>query len=139
MTYREAYARALRFLNVRFLSEGEFRRKLARYDVEDDVVDAVIEQLKQERFVDDMRLAEAVYKQYARKKCYGRAYIVQCLRRRYLPVPDLEEVLDEAEAAKALAARRFKGGGDPGKMARFLQYRGFSPAVIRQVLDYFYS
>ena len=31
MDYNEAYARALRLLNVRFLSEGELRRKLTVY------------------------------------------------------------------------------------------------------------
>ena len=86
MDYKEAYAKSLRLLNVRFLSEGELRRKLERHDADGEVIDAVIAKLKEERFVDDERLARAVYKQYAQKGRYGHLYIVNCLRRRDLPV-----------------------------------------------------
>lgn len=139
MDYKEAYAKSLRLLNVRFLSEGELRRKLERHDAVGEVIDAVIAKLKEERFVDDERLARAVYKQYAQKGRYGHLYIVNCLRRRDLPVPDELERPDEDETARRLVAQRFKNGADARKIARFLQYRGFSPAVIRNVVDDFYS
>lgn len=139
MDYKEAYAKSLRLLNVRFLSEGELRRKLERHDADSEVIDAVIAKLKEERFVDDERLARAVYKQYAQKGRYGHLYIVNCLRRRDLPVPDELERPDEDETARRLVAQRFKDGGDARKIARFLQYRGFSPSVIRNVVDDFYS
>ena len=100
MDYKEAYAKSLRLLNVRFLSEGELRRKLARHDAAGEVIDAVIAKLKEERFVDDERLARSVYKQYAQKGRYGHLYIVNCLRRRDLPVPDELERPDEDEAAE---------------------------------------
>ena len=57
MDYKEAYAKSLRLLNVRFLSEGELRRKLERHGADGEVIDAVIAKLKEERFVDDERLA----------------------------------------------------------------------------------
>lgn len=139
MDYKEVYAKALRLLNVRFLSEGELRRKLERYDADRSTIDAVIDALKEERFIDDMRLARAVYRQYAQKGRYGHLYIANCLRRRSLPVPDDAERPDEEEAARILVARRFRQGEDVRKIARFLQYRGFSPAVIRNVMDDFYS
>ena len=78
MDYNEAYARALRLLNVRFLSEGELRRKLKVRHTGDEVIDEVLETLRQEHFVDDQRLAEAVYAYYARKGQYGHRYIVSC-------------------------------------------------------------
>lgn len=139
MDYKEAYAKALRLLNIRFLSEGELRRKMDRYGAGGEVIDAVIDKLKEERFVDDMRLARAVYKQYAQKGRYGHLYIVNCLRRRALPIPDELEGLDEEESARRLVRQRFKSGADVRKIARFLQYRGFSPSVIRNVVDDFYS
>ena len=49
MDYREAYEKALQLLNVRFLSEGELRRKLERHDADGEVIDAVIAKLKEER------------------------------------------------------------------------------------------
>ena len=75
MEYKEAYGAALRFLNVRFLSEEELRRKLRCREVTDEIIDEVTEKLKSERFLDDHRLAEGVYRYYAQKAQYGHAYI----------------------------------------------------------------
>ena len=55
MDYNEAYARALRLLNIRFLSEGELRRKLQVRGTGNEVIDDVLETLRQEHFVDDQR------------------------------------------------------------------------------------
>ena len=98
MDYKEAYAKSLRLLNVRFLSEGELRRKLERHDADGEVIDAVIAKLKEER----------------------EEEIKPCIRCN-------------------TCIQRFKDGADARKIARFLQYRGFSPAVIRNVVDDFYS
>lgn len=137
MDYADVYRKSLRLLNVRFLSEGELRRKLKRYDADDAVVDAVIARLKEERFIDDARLARAVYDRYVQKRQYGRAYIVRYLKRRCLPVPDGAEAFDELDAAEHVVNRRFKNGAEPQKIARFLLYRGFSPSVIGKVTGYF--
>ncbi len=126
MDYKEAYAKSLRLLNVRFLSEGELRRKLERHDADGEVIDAVIAKLKEERFVDDERLARAVYKQYAQKGRYGHLY-------RQLPappgpsVPDELERPDEDETARRLVAQRFKGGGTRGKSPVFFNTAAFHP------------
>lgn len=137
MDYKEAYAKALRLLNVRFLSEGELRRKLQSRDAGEDVIDEVVETLKGERFIDDMRLARDVYAYYARKGQYGHAYIVNKLKQRALPVPDDIERPDEAIVAKRLVEKKFKGNlSDRAKIARYLQYRGFSRSVIYDILDF---
>ena len=82
MDYREAYAKALKLLNVRFLSEGELRQKLRQRKVDDEVIDEVVETFKGEHFLDDDRLARAVYAYYAKKEQYGHRYIVQRLQKR---------------------------------------------------------
>ena len=96
-----------------------------------------METLRQERFIDDERLAVAVYEYYARKRQYGHRYIVTRLQRRYLPVPEREEVepFDEETVAAELVERRFDTAADPRKVARFLQNRGFSPFVISSILS----
>ena len=43
----------------------------------------------------------------------------------------------EMTVAEQLVSRRFKEGTEPRKIARFLQYRGFSPSVIREILSGF--
>ena len=135
MDYREAYEKALQLLNVRFLSEGELKAKLRRRGVDDDVLEDALEG---EHFLDDQRLARDVYRYYARKGQYGHLYIVNRLRRRCLPVPEDVERPDEYALAGDLVKRKFSYRADEArKAARFLQYRGFSPSVIRDVLEDF--
>lgn len=137
MDYREAYEKALQLLNVRFLSEGELKAKLRRRGV-DDVLEDVVAALEGEHFLDDQRLARDVYRYYARKGQYGHLYIVNRLRRRCLPVPEDVERPDEYALAGNLVKRKFSYRADEArKAARFLQYRGFSPSVIRDVLEDF--
>ena len=121
MEYREAYEKALQLLNVRFLSERELRDKLRRRGAADAVLDEVV-----------------VYRYYARKGQYGHLYIANRLRRRGLPVPEDVERPDEYALAQALAGRKFSYRADEArKAARFLQYRGFSPSVIGDILEDF--
>ena len=132
MEYKEAYGAALRFLNVRFLSEEELRRKLRRREV--------TEKLKSERFLDDHRLAESVYRYYAQKAQYGHAYICNKLRLRFLPVPEETEAYDEVPVALALVAKKFKNRCDnEQKIIRYLQNRGFSGKAVRAALEDFVS
>ena len=132
MEYREAYEKALQLLNVRFLSERELRDKLRRRGAADAVLDEVVAALKEEHFLDDQRLAGDVYRYYARKGQYGH------LCRRGLPVPEDVERPDEYALAQALAGRKFSYRADEArKAARFLQYRGFSPSVIGDILEDF--
>lgn len=138
MDYREAYEKALQLLNVRFLSEGELKAKLRRRGVDDVVIQDVVTALEGEHFLDDQRLARDVYRYYARKGQYGHLYIVNRLRRRCLPVPEDVERPDEYALAGDLVKRKFSYRADEArKAARFLQYRGFSPSVIRDVLEDF--
>ena len=138
MNYKEAYAKALRLLNIRFLSEGELRQKLRSRDASEEIIDDVISMLKKEHFIDDERLAADVYRYYARKGQYGHLYIVNKLRHRQLPVPEEREPLDEYRLAEQLVAKRFADTEtDSRKIARFLQNRGFSISVIRDILDCF--
>jgi regulatory protein len=135
MEYKECYGAALRLLNVRFLSENELRRKLLRRGMPEAVIDEVVEKLKEERFIDDERLAEAVYRYYVKKAQYGHAYICNRLRLRDLSVPDEREPFDETVTALALTRKTFKNGGaDQRKIARFLQNRGFSITAVQAVL-----
>jgi hypothetical protein len=140
MINKEVYGKALRYLQVRFLSEGELVQKLNRYGaVEGDIV-AVINQLKQERFIDDQRLALAVAEQYMKKKQYGRLYIVHKLKRRYLPIPSILSSLNERDIACQLVKQKFlQDDVDKKKIARYLTNRGFSVSIISEILhEYLY-
>jgi regulatory protein len=123
-------------LNIRFLSEGELRKKLKAKDVPEDIADEVLVHLKEEHFIDDDRLAREVYRLYVNKNQYGHLYICNRLRRRFLPVPEDIERVDEYAVAVQLIRKRFPDSPrDPRKIARFLQYRGFSMHIISEIIN----
>lgn len=137
MMYRDAYAKALRLLHVRFLSVRELRSKLMERGAEENIIDEVVETLLKERFLDDDRLAHDVYRYYAGKKKYGHRYIVQRLHMRGLPVPEDIERADEYAIAAAVVQKKFSTAQrDYAKAARYLQYRGFAAPVIQAVLSH---
>lgn len=137
MDYKEAYAKSLRLLTIRFLSEGELRKKLRDRKAEDDIINRVLDTLKEEHFIDDDRLAHEVYRYYAKKEQYGHRYIVNCLKKRYLPIPEDVKHPDEYAVASVLVKRKFDiKDNDPRKIARYLQYRGFSVSVIKEILNW---
>ncbi|WP_288771986.1 regulatory protein RecX [uncultured Megasphaera sp.] len=133
--YEEVYEQALKFLAVRFLSEGELRYKLQLRQVREELIDAVVETLQREDLLNDARLARAVYQYYARKGQYGHAYIVNKLKKRKLSVPSDIYPVDEMAVAEQLLSRRFSGPSpDCRKLSRYLQNRGFSISIIREIL-----
>jgi len=64
----DAYTSALRILQYRFNSEHELRRKLAAKRFENAEIDAAIERLRNEKWIDDARFAEAFVRTRAAKK-----------------------------------------------------------------------
>ena len=63
----DCYTAALRILNYRFNSEEELRRKLAAKKFSGDEIDQTIARLRDERWLDDARFAEAFVQTRARK------------------------------------------------------------------------
>jgi regulatory protein len=64
----DAYTSALRILQYRFNSEHELRRKLAAKRFEKAEIDAAIERLREEKWIDDERFAGAFARSRAAKK-----------------------------------------------------------------------
>ena len=56
--YANAMAQALRFLNYRFLSSYELRRKMQGKEYADDVINRVEDKLIELQYLDDKRLSE---------------------------------------------------------------------------------
>lgn len=61
------YVAAMRILNHRFNSEGELRRKLEMKEFARDVIDATVDRLRSERWLDDDRFATAYVRTRVRK------------------------------------------------------------------------
>ncbi len=134
---------ALGLLARREHSAEELRRKLCRHAADGVEVEAVVEALEREGWVDDRRFAES----YVRSRA-GRGYwplrIDSELNARGLDASLARGAVWEAGESwdeRAVSARRKRFPGSPpaerseqGRQVRFLQYRGFTREQISRVL-----
>ena len=137
--------RALRLLAGREHTRAELTRKLARLGGDDEVA-SVLDALQNEGVLSDERFAASYVRTHAAR--LGRSRLAQTLRAKGVAVDLANQELntqlnadgerDETERARVLWERKF--GAVPtdarewARQARFLQFRGFSSDVIRQVL-----
>ncbi len=134
---------AVRLLAGREHSRGELGRKLAGRGYPPPLIDEVLESLERRGWLSEHRYAES-YIASRRRKGYGPLRIRAELRERGVASAVIDDQLDDSAAAWSVlmaevAERRF--GSDPAcdrreqaRRGRFLQQRGFSPEMIRQLL-----
>ncbi len=134
-------ARALALLSRREHTRFELARKLAAHADSPDALDDLLDSLTEEGLLSDARAAEAVLR--VRSGRHGLLRIRQELRQRGVPEDVAAETLDAARAeelasARQVWARKFThlpvNAEERARQGRYLQNRGFSPAVIQQVL-----
>lgn len=145
-SFEELKARALRLLASREHSRVELRSKLGGGQEDEQTVEAVLDRLLELGLQSDERYAQA----YVRSKGlrFGATRLRHELAQRGIAREIVDATLeqlsgddgigDEIERAREVWSRKF--GTQPqdakewARQARFLQARGFSPGVIRQVL-----
>ncbi|MFO7264034.1 MAG: regulatory protein RecX [Bacillota bacterium] len=143
----DAMAAAIRFLAVRWRTSGELRRHLLRRGYSETVVEKVLEHCRERKYIDDAAYAEHFVRQRLAKG-YGPRRLAQELARKgmasdvYRPLLSKREQQEWVQAAQQAAVKKLnqlpKDLSTPEKktkIARHLQYKGFSPAVIHHVLD----
>ena len=119
----------------------ELERKLLPYVVEGDDLDALLAWLRERGYLSETRFVETyVRRQSAR---YGNARVLMELQRQGVSGSALshaESELQDNELERAKSVWKKKFGTAPSDMRerarqfRFMQQRGFSATVIRQVL-----
>lgn len=134
-------ARALRYLSIREYSPAELERKLLPYVTQDDDLAALLVWLQERGFLSETRFVETyVRRQSAR---YGNARVLMELQRQGVSAAALyraESEMRDNELERAQSVWQKKFGIVPSDMRekarqfRFMQQRGFSGKVIRQVL-----
>ena len=134
-------ARALRYLSIRAYSPAELERKLLPYVTQDDDLAALLVWLQERGFLSETRFVETyVRRQSAR---YGNARVLMELQRQGVSAAALcraESEMRDNELERAQSVWQKKFGIVPSDMRekarqfRFMQQRGFSGKVIRQVL-----
>ena len=143
-----AYLYALRLLTARDYTAARLREKLHGRGYVDQDVEAALERMVSESWVDDRRFAERFAEgALASGRYYGRR-LQQEMRRRGLQPELVAEVLgrvlmecDEAEEVRAIVDRRFNGFSFSSASDRekrrtigFLQRRGLSLSAILRAL-----
>ena len=150
----DAYTAALRILQYRFNSERELRRKLAAKRFEAAEIDAAIEKLRVEKWIDDERFAGAYVRTRATRKI-GPARIKRELGAagvaRETADRAIAENLDDQRTADDLRAaaekrRRYlirRHGDDyvrsavgKSKLAAYLIHQGYPIDQVRELLRY---
>ncbi len=140
---RSAYVDALYLLARREVSEHQLRAHLTEREHERDEIDAAVERLRDERSLDDGRVARAYARTAVKVKGRGRLRVQRELRELGIPKDVAAEALAEIFSdvdERALIARavekKLRGGktiDSPAAHARLYQYlmrQGFSPAAV---------
>ncbi|NMA85054.1 MAG: regulatory protein RecX [Epulopiscium sp.] len=143
--YSRGKDKALHLLSYRARTEKEVRQRLQDEEYPNTVIDQVIEFLYEYSFLDDQRYAEQFIRSKLRSKPLGKRMILHQLQQKGISKADAEEALtnqeiDETAAAYKLVEKRidttrpatFK---EKKKMFSYLQGRGFSYDIIREVLS----
>jgi regulatory protein len=146
------YIAAMRILNFRFNGEQELRRKLRAKRFERDVIDATLDRLRREKWLDDERFAASFVRGRMQKRI-GRARI-----RRELIASGIDDAIADralrenvdsdrerenvaAECEKRIRLMKRRHGDDVlespearKKLAAYLLKRGYDAALIADVV-----
>jgi regulatory protein len=133
--------RALRLLARREHSRAELKAKLLPYD-ENDEVDTLLDHLQEKNWLSDNRFTEEWVRQ--RSIRYGRQRLQYELKQKGVAAELIESSLDaysedELERARQVWQKKYGTPAltlqDKAKQMRFLQYRGYSWDIIRQIVE----
>lgn len=138
LTLRE---RAVAHLARREHTRTELARKLAPHAESTEELEAVLDELARRKLFSDERFAVGRSETLARK--FGAARVVRELRDKGVPDDAVDRIssglrASELERAREVWRKRFgtpaRSAAERAKQGRFLQGRGFSFDVIRQVI-----
>lgn len=143
---RQAYAASIRLLARRDHSVSELTQKLTVREHGPRAIEAALEELIEANYVNDRRYAE-LYAEQRMNHGYGPLSIWSKLNARGIDSPLVQDALnnlevDWCEHAANVISKRFTGEQicdsnrkTMGKIARFLQSRGFSSGVAFKALS----
>ena len=141
----KAKNKAMSILNRTAISEKKLREKLSDYS--DEIVDEVINKLKEYGFINDKDLAKRIANDNSNISKFGKNKIRQNLYRKGISKEDIEETIEEInpdeqyENALYLARKRYKNlkGEDNRKvyqkLTQHLAYKGFSYDIIKSAIQ----
>lgn len=143
-----AYLDGLRMLARRELSEAQIRQRLKRREHDPDAIDAAVARLREERAIDDVRVAAAIARTQTSIKRRGRRRVRRQIEQAgVLPavarqaVDEVFGALDEAALLDAALGKRLRGretiadDAEFRRLFRFLIGQGFEPDRVMAALN----
>lgn len=127
--------------------EHNIREKLKKWEIENDAIDRIIDYLYDEKYIDELRFANAYARDKMRYNHWGRQKIDQNMmllhispisRREALNALPSDEYRDILSGIMQSKVRSIKAESDyerNGKLIRFALGRGFEMNLIMMVLD----
>ena len=92
----DAYTVALTLLSARELSEAQLRTRLKRRQLDADDIDAAVARLKEDRTLNDRRVAVAIARMESAIKHRGRSRVLQKIRQAGIDGDTAEDAVREA-------------------------------------------
>jgi regulatory protein len=142
-----AYIDGLKMLGRRELSEAQVRQRLARKGHEPDEIDAAVDRLRQERAIDDARVAEAIAHTETAVRGRGKLRVRRHIEQagiaaetaRRVTDEVFSEIDDETLLEQALAKRlrgrdRLADEAEFRRLFRYLVGQGFEPDRVMTAL-----
>ena len=142
-----AYHEALRMLARRELSESQIRQRLARHGHDADAIEEAVTRLRNERAIDDARVAEAIARTETSVRRRGRLRVRLKIERAGIAAATAKSAVDEAfdtidddALMEASIDKRLHGrqtiadDREFQRMYRYLVGQGFEPDRIMTAL-----
>lgn len=152
--YSEARNKAIAHIGIAVSSSGKIRDYLSEFGYERDVIEDVIAQLMEEKYVDDARYARKVLRTRTGSKAEGRVKLAARLEASGIPDEVIHEVLEDEEfqderTIMEVIQDRYPVGSfssnpaqarrELAKAVRYLESRGYSTSLalssFRKLLD----
>ena len=130
-----------RYCEYQDRSEQEVRRKMVQLLVPEDERDNLMQQLVEEKFVDDERFTESFIRGKINQKRWGRIKIRTELQLHGIPTSLFEEKMAEADAKQYMENLRYLADkwkrvnplGERAKMIRHLLTKGYTMDEINNI------
>jgi regulatory protein len=142
-----AYIDGLKMLGRRELSEKQVRQRLARKAYDQDEIDEAVARLREERAINDQRVAEAIVRMETGIRKRGKVRVRMQLERAGIAketaktvIDSVFEAIDDAALLESALRKRLRGRttiADEREFARLFRYligQGFESDRIMQAL-----
>jgi regulatory protein len=142
--------RAFRYLGRRLLSENELRLKLKQKKYDENIIDEIIEYLKENEYLNDLEFANVFSSENIRNKFWGKnkvkaelmrrginnEIILQVLLEKFPEGNDLNNAIELAQKKYLLLSKRNLGQKKiKEKMISFLFSKGYDYEVIKKAVE----